>query len=1530
MSINALHPAEIALGEPGGRWSAPLRLAQATPPRTLGVNEPQIIQPWGEGVLYQIHTERGSFELRWRANEPGRFVRSDILVFESQRPIELRRDARILSSWPFGDERTPVRRAIDRVYDEAHAASNRISVPQPPSTPMSDNPLVRFYRGAGGAIRGLTGDTVEFLARIAPYLPSGNGTVMPMPLTSDQAQALQHSQQIQRLSSDQAGDAVARFNDTLGFAMGLPPDSPEVQFGRIAIGVAEGIEGLVGMTRGALALVRQGDNLLLSVRNVEILHKLANPTTQQLPRITRWVDGLDARELGALPAEVRQALRRGLAANPDDAAALRALRRLDELGDGVPPPGARPRGADAPGTPPRSLPAALDTPTPPPDPALVRRTRQLEVLANYTGGIDNTIVRQHVGAIARQQIEAGQTVDLAQLARIRREVETALALNTRSQLAGSTFSNPGLQAALRQRLADAAGTDPSRNAALAASPQWLQAQAQDIALDHLDAALFNGSGVPPAVREAWRGSAQAWARQALPENPALALEQLLARSDWQTTLLRDVAVDRIAGFDHAAVTGLLRSDPARGRELALLREHVAGAIDAEFGSASAMKNLLGSGGDRSRARLLRDAVSLQMGGDSPLAAAIQRHAIQQGTGERALVDLLTSPQSRLAFMKEALVQQTLRAPGQRLAAAEQALLRTAIDAELARRPDLASRMQYLKDLSNSGQTLARMVTPPASVRAPEPPPQDPSANPAPRGTDPPSTPPASVPERQLAGGVTQRGNQIVLRGADLEVVLPPGWRFGPIEEFANLRGAGSGYTTISGHGTLLPNALRQAGVPTQVTVPEGTRVVLLTPPGAVLGTRLGEYIDNRTFSVDYGIDQPQIVPIRVPYRVLEPGQTLPNAVVTPPTGLNVPQRADVITVSDEQQARALSQLLRPDMGTVVINICAPVQGAPQTRWSGLQFEEFGVVNSFNLRRAHYGLPAAGDAPPPTDLRNRSSNPPAEPPPPDDDTPPGDQPPPLDTSGWDLTMGDSVFGRLPEPPPALPLPRGLGQPPGTLASRPPVEIIDPITGARLVVDDAGRLRSTEPPLQTTARQLDPGELNLPQREDLGRIGFQRSGPRVSIKVGDYGVVVDLWGQRDPNQVINLSGVYADLRRSGEARPITSSTDLAERVAQTLAERAPAGWGWAVKSVGPNPTVGSTTLGVNLGNYIEFGDLQAALDRGAVLYDPDAPLGSRYRLNTTTNAAGETVMVVPLEITLGWRSAATPTSIPGLPPLPVGVNLSRSSETKTLLSGPINPELLVTLNAGLNNPLGTQLWHDAGTLGVRQVRQINFALPGTLAREGAYTLPSGWTRLENELLTPEQRENRNAWSVFTKITGTVGGSVFGIGGRLGFSTERVERLATDWGPAISQVYDQPPAAGSLARPSSVVPFTFIAGMQGSGGYRLIEILPEDPNALRAQGQYVQPDVRGTLIVLERGQVEMTGSVLNTLNGFVVEASDLPRLAAFLRALDPVGPSGGGNAEVVYEVLRRVRPGQPLGAEGIDLIREAIRRYAETAPR
>jgi hypothetical protein len=215
----------------------------------------------------------------------------------------------------------------------------------------------------------------------------------------------------------------------------------------------------------------------------------------------------------------------------------------------------------------------------------------------------------------------------------------------------------------------------------------------------------------------------------------------------------------------------------------------------------------------------------------------------------------------------------------------------------------------------------------------------------------------TLPEVKLAGGAYQRSSgQLVLRSSRLEVIMPPGYEFG---ELRNLK-----YDwTISGHGSLSPLAMKAAGGSPLTRVPPGTRVIVLTPPGASLSAGLGELLDNRHFFMQYGVDDPLQVAIRVPYRILGPGETLPNAVVTSPGTLKVPKRPDVITVSGSD-GRPLSALLQPNMGTVVINICSTVEGTPPTRWSNLRFDANGVTNLNDKSRVNYGLPSAGDQTPP--------------------------------------------------------------------------------------------------------------------------------------------------------------------------------------------------------------------------------------------------------------------------------------------------------------------------------------------------------------------------------------------------------------------------------------------------------------------------------------------------------------------------------------------------------------------------------------
>jgi uncharacterized protein YjbI with pentapeptide repeats/GGDEF domain-containing protein len=225
-------------------------------------------------------------------------------------------------------------------------------------------------------------------------------------------------------------------------------------------------------------------------------------------------------------------------------------------------------------------------------------------------------------------------------------------------------------------------------------------------------------------------------------------------------------------------------------------------------------------------------------------------------------------------------------------------------------------------------------------------PEDPTENRGSPEKDPLSTATASATtlpnETKLADGVFQRGNRVVLRSPELEVSLPPGWQFGPLASLENLSGPGSGYISLTGHGALMPTYLREHGLPRLTKVPEGTRVVLLAPPGAILGTKLGEAINRREF-VAYDFQAQKMLPIKAPFRVLEAGQSLPNYVIGEPEGLNVPARADVIAPRRGADL-LLSRALKPNMGTVVINTCGFVKGAPTTQWSHLAFEPHRVLD----------------------------------------------------------------------------------------------------------------------------------------------------------------------------------------------------------------------------------------------------------------------------------------------------------------------------------------------------------------------------------------------------------------------------------------------------------------------------------------------------------------------------------------------------------------------------------------------------------
>jgi hypothetical protein len=243
-------------------------------------HEPQVLQPWGQGVLYQQRNAQGQYEVRWRADDPARYRQSDLPVFESARAVNLQRDAtrRLADSSipgvsnPFRTVGSPLYNAMNKVLERAEDPSNRIETPAG-NTPASSSPLESAARFAHGVMRGLSLDNVEGLARLAPYLPSGNGTVIPLPITPEAQRGIDLTRGIQASTSRQVGDAVAQFNDGVSRTVGFAPDSPEVSAGRTAAVVAQLAEGAYGAARGALSLARGGGAVRAAATDIEAVER---------------------------------------------------------------------------------------------------------------------------------------------------------------------------------------------------------------------------------------------------------------------------------------------------------------------------------------------------------------------------------------------------------------------------------------------------------------------------------------------------------------------------------------------------------------------------------------------------------------------------------------------------------------------------------------------------------------------------------------------------------------------------------------------------------------------------------------------------------------------------------------------------------------------------------------------------------------------------------------------------------------------------------------------------------------------------------------------------------------------------------------------------------------------------------------------------------------------------------------------------------------------------------------------------------
>jgi hypothetical protein len=556
---------------------------------------------------------------------------------------------------------------------------------------------------------------------------------------------------------------------------------------------------------------------------------------------------------------------------------------------------------------------------------------------------------------------------------------------------------------------------------------------------------------------------------------------------------------------------------------------------------------------------------------------------------------------------------------------------------------------------------------------------------------------------------------------------------------------------------------------------------------------------------------------------------------------------------------------------------------------------------------------------------------------------------LDVSKWNLPMGEVVFGKQAVPGPVLP---GLGvnfaRKSGALVSQ---QAADPLTGQIIRIGPDGKLsvNNSLAPKNITAETPVRPEVEPPTVKALERAGFTRGGMNFALNFLDHKSTVDIWYQKPKTQTgkvespstevkANYAKVIAEIMRDAVSNTanIRNSEDFGQFVAEKLNNKLPKSVGWAVKIVPPPSTLGAKDLGANLGSYIEIGNLQGAISSGAVLYDPNARIGRQYSLNTQLNAEGNTVMAKPLEITVGKRASISPFSIPYFPKvLGLGLNIGQSQEIKVPLAGEVNTSLLRSINRALNSPLSMQMWHDAGSDGYRQVRQVNFSLPNTLAREGSHRLPAGWSSIHDQLVPESKRDNDSKWASYTSGVLSWGSpALFGLSVRAGIRIERVEPVASQAsGPSpirhSSSLERQTPVPSLSTEPVSAEPFTFMSHKEGSP---LIEVISSDVTNIRASGARILPEVKGTLLGGRQANVPMVGSVLNALNNYPVTSRDIGPIIQFVQSLKPLNATRREADAHVYQLVKDHPMGQPLSSEKQANLRAFIHWYTtyETPPR
>jgi hypothetical protein len=374
-------------------------------------------------------------------------------------------------------------------------------------------------------------------------------------------------------------------------------------------------------------------------------------------------------------------------------------------------------------------------------------------------------------------------------------------------------------------------------------------------------------------------------------------------------------------------------------------------------------------------------------------------------------------------------------------------------------------------------------------------------------------------------------------------------------------------------------------------------------------------------------------------------------------------------------------------------------------------------------------------------------------------------------------------------------------------------------------------------------------------------------------------------------------------------------------------------------------------ISAGEYLEFGNIDALIDNGSVLYNPATKL---YSLNVYQNAQGNFVLKVPLEYTLGGRNLTQTPVAPGM-----SVRAIETTETRRTLTGEINRDLLIAINRGLNDPRNLQIWYDANNPGdSRQVRQINFAnrisdrlrLPGNPLN--IYQLPRGWATLQQNLPETLARGGRFVTSEvngpYTTIFRTWDTSVIpsipsgiplvgGFGVRAGNQT--VTRYNLDLEnmlrgsdlPPPAAIGDVPPAAAP--RQGVALGTTPIASLPFSpeGVYIVTTITSGELRLRYIQGRQldtVREDLKPheALVILADGtNIKVPEVVARVIaSGEILNVSDLATINAFIRGDNP-----GRNAglDVIYQVGSEYQSGDELSFKTQQrLLRVLLERYGQ----